>query len=101
MGRALFGLAAGIAAGQVRIAEQAGGSVAEDHIGQVFACGRSSRRPEKLPRLALVAFAADDGGTGTTIDRPSSRWPFTADPTSTTSPIISWPMMSPGRMAGI
>src|SRR3954465_13626112 len=38
---------------------------------------------------------------GTTTRSPCFSLPFTPDPTSTTSPIISWPMMSPGNIAGM
>ena len=55
----IFGLPAGIAAGQMRVAEQAGGGVAEHLVGHILvAVGALADR--KIAALALVAFAADD-----------------------------------------
>jgi hypothetical protein len=54
----------------------------------------------KVAALALLTLSTDD------CERydnalASFKRPFTPDPTSMTSPIISWPMMSPGSMAGM
>jgi hypothetical protein len=38
-------------------------------------------------------------GKGTTTRSPTARF-FTSGPTSTTSPMNSWPRMSPGSMSG-
>src|SRR3954447_9736513 len=55
---------------------------------------------EKLPRLHW-SHSPQMIVKGTTIRSPFFNLPLTPEPTSTTSPIISWPMMSPGSIAGI
>ena len=93
----IFGLAAGIAAGQMRVAEQAR-----------RACGRTPCRrdrflrlvvsqTEKLPRLHW-SHSPQMIVKGTTTRSPFFSLPLTPEPTSTTSPMVSWPMMSPGSM---
>lgn len=55
----IFGLAAGIAAGQMRVAEQTGGGVPEHLAGEMLlAIGGLADR--EIASLALVAFAAND-----------------------------------------
>ena len=55
----VFGLPAGIAAGQVRVAEQSRGRMAEHPVGEMLlAIGAIADREVAAP--ALLAFAADD-----------------------------------------
>ena len=56
----IFGLSARIAAGQMRVAEQACGRVAES-LGCEFLIAVGSFTDGEIAAFALVAFAADDG----------------------------------------
>ena len=55
---------------------------------------------EKLPRLHC-SHSPQMIVNGTTTRSPFRKLPFMPEPTSTTSPIISWPIMSPGSIAGM
>jgi hypothetical protein len=73
--------------------------MAKRRVGQglVAVCPFADR---EIPALALLALAADDR-KGITTRSPTFNLLFTAGPTSTTSPIVSWPMMSPDFIVGM
>ena len=94
----ILGLPAGISAGQVGVAEQAGGGVAEYEVAEPFVAVGALADGE-IAAPALLAFAADDGEGD---DDAVATFSFLLSlPTSTTSPMNSWPMMSPDRMPGM
>jgi len=95
----ILGLAARVAAGEVGIAEQARGGVAERLVGDLLVPVGALADREVAP-LALVAFAADDR-EGHDHLVATFRAPLACCPSSTTSSMNSCPMTSPFSMPGM
>jgi hypothetical protein len=83
----------------VRVAKQPGSRVPERQIGQLLvAVGPLADR--EIAAAALVALAANDRERH--HDAVANlELAIDAFPTSTTSPMVSWPMMSPFFIPGI
>ncbi len=94
----VFGLAPGIAAGEMGVAEQARGGVAEGTSASLAL--RLVRSQTEKFALALVALAADDRERHDDPVADLERLVVPPD-LDHLSPIVSWPMMSPDFMPGM
>ena len=95
----IFRLAAGVAAGEMGVSEQARRRVAEHLVGDVFV-PVGSLADREVAASALLAFAADDRERDDDAVADLQAC-LLSGPTSTTSPMNSWPMTSPFSMPGM
>ena len=95
----IFGLAAGITAGQMGVPKQSRGRMAERVVSEILVAVRRLADGE-VSAPALFAFAANDGEGYDDPVPDLERFPCRR-PASTTSPMVSWPMTSPDFMPGM
>ena len=94
----VFGLAAGVAARHVRVAEQARGGMA--HLLAAISAPRLVRSQSEYSVRWQYQHSPQEIVNGTTTRSPFFSF-LTSLPTSTTTPIGSWPSTSPASIVGM